>query len=896
MNTDSKCADPSADASAVEAVRSGDRDRYQELVERHADKVFAIAWCRLGDRDLAEEATQMAFISAYRRLSLLGEAGKFGSWIGAIVRNAAINLGLRRRGEIQKRQRWALEQDATDAGPTEEPATPRETLRETLEALPPIHRECLVLFYLENRSVTEAAARLGVSESAFKVRLHRARSVLREALEARLESGLDQLRAPSRITQAVMLALPASPSGLLGAGSLLAGVAKLLPFSAILIFLQILGTIPGLLFAHWLGKRDLENFRDPKGFRSRLYRRFVRGMLVFVGATVLVFQVASAGLGPQRFAMIVGSLLFIQGLDHARRLSWIRHPHYRASVFGIFLITIPLLGIGFFHWNLGVLLLGQSAFFLVMAWAIPRTPLNMDHSLFARAANNLFPTENPESTLPPTRPVSEPDLKRFAQFLGDGLHIEDWRRRRTGIELRLARAVTNILASTVPFYWGPSSRLMLGWDGAIQASLGEADRDQLSRIHHGPLPAALELELRVVQAVQRSRHAFLSGATAEAKRLLGSQPDAAVFRVAPAQSRAMRIRVWMLRGAAVLIPLLSLPHFLKSSPSAQHLPEVQLNEADVRAFLEQLTPGNPSHSAALSQWEFGGATGEILPPPVWLPETALQHIRSRWIGGLISNTPTSGPIDAHLIGAFGSTPFIRAAGRGFFDPEILRSIRMDPDSLRKVLPTLNPDAHNALFGLQAIPFHEQPHTALLTRELADRVRFLDRSGCLDLIDLSEIVPQLVASQIRGPEPILGRCTIPDPQAVQGLFLTRWGEFLSETRDALYLLSVTKALNRIDREACIAGILRLHRGKGLFLTERRESAPHVQGTATETWCAFESLQILGALDRVPDLDRWQFRPLFTGFVQDSSGTKARSWHSIEAWLLQEEFRRQRIPRP
>jgi hypothetical protein len=57
-----------ADADAVAAIRGGDRERYRELVERHSGKVFAVAWCRLGDRDLAEEVTQEAFIKGYRGL------------------------------------------------------------------------------------------------------------------------------------------------------------------------------------------------------------------------------------------------------------------------------------------------------------------------------------------------------------------------------------------------------------------------------------------------------------------------------------------------------------------------------------------------------------------------------------------------------------------------------------------------------------------------------------------------------------------------------------------------------------------------------------------------------------------------------------------------------------
>src|ERR1039458_6042378 len=104
-------AHPSAhlDESAVAAVRGGDAERYRELVERHERRVFAVAWSRLGDAALAEEATQEAFIRAYRRLWRLGDGAKFSAWVNTIARRVAINFGLRHRRELNKRERWVLE-------------------------------------------------------------------------------------------------------------------------------------------------------------------------------------------------------------------------------------------------------------------------------------------------------------------------------------------------------------------------------------------------------------------------------------------------------------------------------------------------------------------------------------------------------------------------------------------------------------------------------------------------------------------------------------------------------------------------------------------------------------------------------------------------------------------
>jgi len=93
------------DAEAVTAVRGGDAERYRELVERHERRVFAVAWSRLGDAALAEEATQEAFIRGYRRLWMLGDGAKFAGWITTLARNTAINLGLKQRHELDKHER-----------------------------------------------------------------------------------------------------------------------------------------------------------------------------------------------------------------------------------------------------------------------------------------------------------------------------------------------------------------------------------------------------------------------------------------------------------------------------------------------------------------------------------------------------------------------------------------------------------------------------------------------------------------------------------------------------------------------------------------------------------------------------------------------------------------------
>lgn len=76
-----------------------------------------------------------------------------------------------------------------------------------------------------------------------------------------------------------MLALPTQAPSLLAAGGIAPALTKPLPVSGLLLLLQTLAFLPGLLLASWLGKKDLANFRESDGFRTRLYRQQHRRML-----------------------------------------------------------------------------------------------------------------------------------------------------------------------------------------------------------------------------------------------------------------------------------------------------------------------------------------------------------------------------------------------------------------------------------------------------------------------------------------------------------------------------------------------------------------------------------------------------------------------------------------
>lgn len=557
------------DGQAVDAVKTGDIERYRELVERYERKVYAIAWCRLGDADLAEEATQEAFIKGYRRLRLLNHGEKFAAWIAAIARNVAINLGLRRRSELRKRQRWALALSisegvgtgATDPSPGED-ADRAETLQQTLAALPAQHRECLALFYLQGKSVAEAASLLGISEAAFKTRLHRARGLMRERLEAQLGESLGRLRPARLLAPAVMAFVENQPlkaaalGGGVGVSKVLASIAQLLPFQWLLLqFAMLLSMIPGLWFGYWLGRTERKNFSDSEGFRVQIHQRMLSSRLRIVPIVILAVPVVAIItahlLGGRVYASIIGLafLLWWLGLSRWLRLSRTRYLAYELG--GGAVIVAGSLGIGLLGLPAWTFLYFQSGFLILVGLSFYHKPSRLDYSLFLRAAQGMLPRlAGPMAE----RCFAGEELWRFARFLGNRGLAVDYRWSAEGIRLLLAPVrPTLVWPLRFPFYWRGYSFLTLGRDGRVEAVLGRIDETHLASLPQASPSLKRTLQQCVGTATRAALTAFLAGETGRAEELVGQLPEATIFRQPPRQSKAVRWGAAVVIGAGLLV-------------------------------------------------------------------------------------------------------------------------------------------------------------------------------------------------------------------------------------------------------------------------------------------------------------------------------------------------------
>lgn len=564
MNTIDMIRTGQDDQSAVAAVRAGDTERYRELVERHERRIFAVAWSRLGDATLAEEATQEAFIRAYRRLWLLGDGAKFSGWIATIARHVAINLGLRHRRELNKRERWALEYHPAAApekpDDAHEPLHSPETLRQTLAELPVAHRECLVLFYLEGKSGAEAAHALGISESALRVRLHRARAALRERLEDKLAGSLEQLRPSHALAPAIMAGVlsAASAKAATGGAAVLGALAKFAPLKFLLPFFAAgIGMLPALAMSAAQGRAEQRNFRDPQGFRAQMSRASHKTLLWTIPLTVLPlvggFFVLRSKLGVNNANAI--EAVFMVGIFV---LFWItqhnRFQHgitiwYAMLTGGMVLLATGLMSSDFCTLN----------FIAANVWlmhVLKKMPRRMDTSLFFRAGLGMLetPPAAPAEPAPP-HPLPKSDLMRFARFLGDRWLVNDYRWLPAGLLLRQKSVnFLRLIKKTPSFHWA-SSDLLLAWNGEVTAQQLISNPPGADAQAAAKLAAQrAEQEAKVAAAVKHAWQQFRNGNLPAAEKAIGETPESEIFIVPPARADSTR---WQQASLALVVLLFS---------------------------------------------------------------------------------------------------------------------------------------------------------------------------------------------------------------------------------------------------------------------------------------------------------------------------------------------------
>jgi RNA polymerase sigma-70 factor, ECF subfamily len=167
------------DRALVRTCLDGDRAAFGGIVERYQRVLFTVAVRMLGNRDDANDATQNAFVKAYRHLRSFDPGRRFFSWIYRILVNECQNQIRDRRPGEPLPPDLAVGDSPADALDAEER---RRRVQLAIVALPSDYRQVIVLRHFGELSYDEIADALGVTSEIVKSRLHTARQRLSRML------------------------------------------------------------------------------------------------------------------------------------------------------------------------------------------------------------------------------------------------------------------------------------------------------------------------------------------------------------------------------------------------------------------------------------------------------------------------------------------------------------------------------------------------------------------------------------------------------------------------------------------------------------------------------------------------------------------------------------------
>ena len=185
--------EPLSDEEVVARVLAGETGMFEVVMRRHNQRLYSVARAILRNDGEAEDVMQDAYVRAYEHLNQFAGRAKFSSWLTRIAVHKA--LARQRRGNryqelepMSEREGDPMDRFASLTPNPEQQASNseiRRLLEEAVDNLPDSYRTVFMLRDIEEMSTTDAADVLEITEENVKVRLHRARALLRKSLYAR---------------------------------------------------------------------------------------------------------------------------------------------------------------------------------------------------------------------------------------------------------------------------------------------------------------------------------------------------------------------------------------------------------------------------------------------------------------------------------------------------------------------------------------------------------------------------------------------------------------------------------------------------------------------------------------------------------------------------------------
>ena len=208
------------DETVVARILEGETALFEVLMRRYNQRLYRVIRSMTTDATEAEDILQETYLRAFAHLWQFQRRARFSTWLTRIAVHATTARRRRRRPTLLGEADMSRIIDESPQGTSPEAqadtAELGRLLRQAVEALPGQLRVVFVLRAIEELDTEETAACLGMTPSNVKVRLHRARAVLRRSLEARLGTEVKTLYAfdgtrCDRIVRRVLARLATGP-------------------------------------------------------------------------------------------------------------------------------------------------------------------------------------------------------------------------------------------------------------------------------------------------------------------------------------------------------------------------------------------------------------------------------------------------------------------------------------------------------------------------------------------------------------------------------------------------------------------------------------------------------------------------------------------------------------
>jgi RNA polymerase sigma factor (sigma-70 family) len=336
------------DPDLVAECLNGNQDAFRKIVERYQTLICSLAYCATGSVSQSEDLAQETFVAAWKELPGLREPSKLRSWLCAILR-FRIGKQFRRQPRDPIHAAESIEAADQSVGPETPPSDQaisneeQAILWRSIERIPEMYREPLVLFYREHQSIQAVAQKLELSEDAVKQRLSRGRKMLQDEVAAFVTGALERTNPGHAFTLGVLAALPAAT---FSAKAAMVGAAA--KGGAVAIKGTTLGSVLGVVFGPALGV-----FCGYLGWRTNLKsaktpaeRAFMKRYMIVIAVGIVIFTAALMSLnflvGPHSrintaflialgmtFTISFGLFVFISAWRFNRRFAALREQERR---------------------------------------------------------------------------------------------------------------------------------------------------------------------------------------------------------------------------------------------------------------------------------------------------------------------------------------------------------------------------------------------------------------------------------------------------------------------------------------------------------------------------------------------------------------------------------------